>query len=115
MAGFSRYYTTTVWSGNDIPVSIHGLGGGTYPLRIWRDFMEKIPGAKDHEFYGDWVSQYMSEGYRSANETMIEMVDRLCADYNEEQLQNLEHIVNVCSQYEYMIWDMAWNKKMAEV
>ena len=42
MSGFSRYYTTTVWAGNDIPVSIEGLGGGTYPLRIWREFMEKI-------------------------------------------------------------------------
>ena len=87
----------------------------SWSYKLIGDFMEKIPGAKDHEFYGDWVSQYMSEGYRSANETMIEMVDRLCADYNEEQLQNLEHIVNVCSQYEYMFWDMAWNKKMAEV
>ena len=87
----------------------------SWSYKLIGDFMEKIPGAKDHEFYGDWVSQYMSEGYRSANDTMIEMVDRLCADYNEEQLQNLEHIVNVCSQYEYMFWDMAWNKKMVEV
>ncbi|MDO4175010.1 MAG: hypothetical protein Q4D42_09615 [Eubacteriales bacterium] len=46
---------------------------------------------------------------------MIDLVDRLCEGYSEEQLQNLEHIVYVCSQYEYMFWDMAWNEKMVEV
>lgn len=87
----------------------------SWSYKLIGDFMEKIPGAKEHEFYGDWVSQYMSDGYRSANDTMIELVDRLCAGYTEEQLQNLEHIVYVCSQYEYMFWDMAWNEKMIEI
>lgn len=87
----------------------------SWSYKIIGDWMEKIPGAKEQEFYGDWVSMYMSEGYRAANDQMIDLVDRLCADYNEEQLQNLEHIVYVCSQYEYMFWDMAWNEKMVEV
>lgn len=87
----------------------------SWSYKLIGDFMEKIPGAKNHEFYGDWVSQYMSDGYRSANDTMIDLVDRLCAGYTEEQLQNLEHIVSVCSQYEYMFWDMAWNEKMVEI
>lgn len=87
----------------------------SWSYKIIGDWMEKIPGAKEQEFYGDWVSMYMSEGYRAANVQMIDLIDRLCADYNEEQLQNLEHIVYVCSQYEYMFWDMAWNEKMVEV
>lgn len=42
LAGYSRYYTTVVWVGNDMPVAIEGLAGGTYPLYIWKEFMTEI-------------------------------------------------------------------------
>lgn len=86
-----------------------------WSYKLIGDFMEQQPGANAHEFYGTWVRQYMSEGFRAGNANMIEMVDRTCAHYTEEQLQNLERIIHVCSQYEYMFWDMAWNKKMVEI
>jgi membrane peptidoglycan carboxypeptidase len=37
--GYTAYYTTSVWVGYDIPREVDGLGGGTYPGRIWYDFM----------------------------------------------------------------------------
>lgn len=40
--GYTPYYTTSVWVGYDIPREVPGLGGGTYPGRIWHDFMVKI-------------------------------------------------------------------------
>lgn len=40
--GYTPYYTTSVWVGYDIPKEVPGLGGGTYPGRIWHDFMENI-------------------------------------------------------------------------
>lgn len=40
--GYTPYYTTTVWVGYDSPKSMSNLYGSTYPLTIWRDFMEKI-------------------------------------------------------------------------
>ena len=40
--GYTPYYTTSVWVGYDIPKEVPGLGGGTYPGRIWHSFMEKI-------------------------------------------------------------------------
>ncbi len=42
LAGYSRYYTTVVWVGNDMPVAIEGLSGGSYPLNIWKEYMEEI-------------------------------------------------------------------------
>lgn len=42
LAGYSRYYTTVVWVGNDIPSTIDGLSGGSYPLYIWKEYMEEI-------------------------------------------------------------------------
>lgn len=87
----------------------------SWSYKLIGDFMETIPGSADHPFYGDWVKMYTSDGYRSSNNLMIEMTDRMTEGYTEEQIQYLEHIVNVCSQYEHMFWDMAWNKKMAEI
>ena len=42
LAGYSAYYTTVVWVGADVPVTIDGLSGGSYPLDIWKEYMEKI-------------------------------------------------------------------------
>lgn len=40
--GYTRYYTTSVWVGCDIPKSIKDLQGSTYPAQIWKDYMEQI-------------------------------------------------------------------------
>ena len=84
----------------------------SWTYKLIGDFMEQYPGAKEQEFYGEWVRQYMGETYRSANDLMIEMFDRFSEGFTEEQLENLEHIIYACTQYEYMFWDMAWNETM---
>ena len=40
--GYTRYYTTSVWVGCDIPKEVDGLQGSTYPAQIWKDYMEDI-------------------------------------------------------------------------
>lgn len=40
--GYTRYYTTSVWVGYDLPKKLDGLSGSTYPGSIWKSFMEKI-------------------------------------------------------------------------
>ncbi len=42
LCGYSRYYTTAVWCGMDMPASVEGLSGGSYPLEIWRNYMREI-------------------------------------------------------------------------
>lgn len=37
--GYTRYYTTSVWVGCDLPEKIKGLQGASYPARIWKSFM----------------------------------------------------------------------------
>ena len=41
-AGYTPYYTTVIWVGNDIPRSRDDLLGNTYPLKIWYDYMTQI-------------------------------------------------------------------------
>lgn len=60
-AGYSHYYTTTVWCGYDIPKEINDGYGNTCAGTIWKNFMEKIHEGKDMvEFnpYCDNVSEY---------------------------------------------------------
>lgn len=39
-AGYTRYYTTAVWVGYDMPAELPGLSGSTYPGAVWHSFME---------------------------------------------------------------------------
>lgn len=40
--GFTRYYTTCVWVGCDIPEKVQGLTGSSFPGTIWNTYMEEI-------------------------------------------------------------------------
>lgn len=40
--GYTRYDTTAVWVGYDMPRELENLKGATYPGAIWKDFMEKL-------------------------------------------------------------------------
>lgn len=40
--GYTRYYTTAIWVGCDLPKTVESLGGSTYPVNIWHNYMEEI-------------------------------------------------------------------------
>lgn len=40
--GYTNYYTTSIWVGYDTPKEMDGLQGGTFPGKIWHDFMTAI-------------------------------------------------------------------------
>lgn len=41
-AGYTPYYTTSIWVGYDSPRWLKGLTGSAYPAEIWHNFMEEI-------------------------------------------------------------------------
>lgn len=58
--GYTKYYTTAVWVGADMPKKISGLSGNSYPGRIWKQFMQEIhKDLPDREFeaYEEKVKQ----------------------------------------------------------
>lgn len=40
--GYTKYYTTSVWVGYDIPKQVPGLTGSSYPAAIWQEYMQVI-------------------------------------------------------------------------
>ncbi len=79
---------------------------------IARRMLEQNPAAAEHPFYGEWVRGYADEGYHEANEALIALTEKLTESCSEAQLEHLEEIFRICSEYEMRFWDMAW--EMAE-
>lgn len=69
--GYTRYYTTAVWVGYDIPQEVPGLGGGSYPGEIWKNYMNQIhQGLTSLEFlpYAQLSENFQQSGDANPNE-----------------------------------------------
>ena len=84
----------------------------SWSYKLIGEYVASVPNSKDNEFYRPWIDTYASEEYIKENDMTIDLVNSLTENYTEEQLENLEKIIVNCSRYEYMFWDMAWNKEM---
>lgn len=74
--------------------------------------LNRIPGAAEHPFYGEWIQGYTSEGYVADNRTIMNLVNDLGANCTDKEITQLKTIFRNCSRYEAMFWDMAYNKEM---
>lgn len=74
--------------------------------------LSEIPGAKEHEFYGEWIQMYSSEEFGLLAEWCIELLDKLAEDTTLKEQEYLEEIFLNTTRFEYMFWDMAYNQEM---
>lgn len=61
--GYTAYYTTSVWVGCDMPKEMEDLSGSTYPLSIWKTYMDMIHEGlpvKDFEPYTPEEGSYVA-------------------------------------------------------
>jgi len=70
------------------------------------------PGALEHDFYGDWVQMYASEGFTKIADDFIQLINEIAAHKPEHELKKLEDIFIKTSYFEYMFWEMAENISM---
>ena len=89
--GYTRYYTTSVWVGYDLPKKLDGLKGNTYPGEIWQDFMKKAHEGLPVLSFRQQVE--LSEEYQTPTFTPIEEETELSeetemASQIEEEEQN---------------------------
>ena len=79
---------------------------------IAQEMVRADPICVDHPFYGEWVQGYAGPGFAQANQKLVELLERLTADYSEAQLQRLEDIFIACSRFEAGFWDMSWEMRV---
>lgn len=73
--GYTRYYTTSVWVGYDLPREVDGLKGATYPAHIWKDYMTNIhQGLAPMNFlpYAQLSQEFIDKNYPSESEAVVE-------------------------------------------
>lgn len=71
--------------------------------------LAKLPGAVDHEFYGNWVKMYSSEEFTKIANDCKDLLNELTEEKSVDELKELEEIVVQTSNFEYMFWEMAEN------
>ena len=74
--GYTRYYTTSVWVGCDMPKEVEELSGSTYPAWIWKEYMttvsEGLPPLKFLPYAkisDEFIEQYYPPETESGTET----------------------------------------------
>lgn len=87
--GYTRYYTTCVWVGYDIPKKVEGLTGSSYPGQIWKQYMEAIhKDLKPMKFlpYAQ-LSQEFKDQQEKQEEEEVEEEEEVTDDVPEEEPQ----------------------------
>ena len=74
-----------------------------------KKIVENNPAAVDDEFYGSWISGYVSEEYSEENRVLIELLDDMTKSYTPAQTEHLKDVFLACSRYEMAFWDLSWN------
>ena len=77
-------------------------------MLIGKHIEENYPEALNNPLYANWVQTYTSEEFRGFELLVQDMTNRFTANCTEEELQELERVVLLCSDYEYQFWDMAY-------
>lgn len=76
---------------------------------IAKKMVENNPAAVDDEFYGSWISGYVSEEYSEENRVLIELLDDMAKSCTPAQIEHLKEVFLACSRYEMAFWDLSWN------
>lgn len=69
--GYTRYYTTSVWVGCDLPEAVKELQGASYPAQIWKSFMTYAnQGLAPMDFlpYAQLSQEFINEHYPKETE-----------------------------------------------
>ncbi len=80
--GYTRYYTTSVWVGYDMPQKLEGLMGYTYPGEIWQTFMNAAH--EDKEPLAFLPYAHMSDEFLEQNALEEEESENMEAGEGEE-------------------------------
>ncbi|WP_154408924.1 thiaminase II [Helicobacter pylori] len=72
--------------------------------------LSQIPNALEHAFYGYWIKGYSSKEFQACVSWNINLLDSLTHASSKQEIEKLKDIFITTSKYEYMFWDMAYQK-----
>ncbi len=70
----------------------------------------KEKGLPEHKHYKDWILTYASAEFTALTEWCKNWVDDFALNQKSDKLKRLEEIFLTNSRWEYLFWEMSWNK-----
>ena len=96
--GYTPYYSTAVWVGYDTPTPVSNLYGSTYPLYIWKQFMEELHSGLAYADFDYTKLEESDQDYEETvtdeeflpTETPMETIDPDAIENEQEDTRNEE-------------------------
>lgn len=67
----------------------------------------------EDNFYKSWIETYAGEDFENSFEWFYDAIDELVINKSKEEKTRVEEIFISSVEFEYMFWDMAYNKQMS--
>ena len=77
--------------------------------RLRDDYREGL----EKNYYKTWIQTYASDDFYESFKWFFPVIDKLCDEKNEKELENISDIFKVSMEFEYLFWDMAYKRQMS--
>ena len=90
-------------------------------IKVWEDgynhpFVQELgAGTLENNFYKSWIDTYSGVEFEESFEWFYDALDELVKNKTETEKKVVEDIFISSVEFEYMFWDMAYNKHMSYV
>ena len=80
-----------------------------FGCRLKEDYKDNL----ENNYYKNWIVGYASDELFETFEWFFPAMDKLCEHKSEVELEKIANIFKSSMEFEYLFWDMAYNKKMS--
>jgi 1A family penicillin-binding protein len=90
LCGYTPYYTTCVWVGQDTVKTVDGLTGSSYPAYIWTDFMKQIHESLPKLEFATYTGQKTADSYYTSKTTASQTTTTATTEATETETPTTE-------------------------
>lgn len=80
-----------------------------YAKRLKEDFKDCF----ENNFYKSWIETYSGDEFEQSFEWFYDAIDELVENKTDKEKRKIEEIFISSVEFEYMFWEMAYNKEMS--
>lgn len=82
-----------------------------YGKRLKEQYKDNL----ENNFYKSWIETYSGSDFENSFEWFYDAIDELVENKTEKEKQKIEDIFISSVEFEYMFWEMAYNKQLSYI
>ncbi|SRR5579885_123551 len=63
-----------------------------------------------NSFYAEWINTYTSSEFVQGARRLVDLLDRLAGGLPPRETDRMARLFLISSRYEYLFWEMSWNR-----